>query len=371
MSLHFLPVWLTRVRKLPSNPGSDSSEIGRARTSRRPLSTRRRILFTTIYLVYIIGLVGLGSKLFWKLRFDVPLTGTPQDVDVLQYYYPELRTSGVSEARITRDDGYYDVLMLGASVLEQVSDLFEEELRNRLGNRLRVYKLSRSTRTSRDSFLKYAKLSNQEFDLIVVYHGINDARMNYCPPAQFKDDYTHCHWYKSLQLRVAAKSLTIPALVHDQLHGLFSRGDPEEKYIDYGRTIKTAGPFRRNLEEIVEAAQAKNQHVLLMTFAYYIPKNYSKKKFDRHELGYGQSIFGLPAEVWGKPEYVAATLDAHNAMVRDLAGRYDNLIFVDQQQLLPQDGEHFGDPCHLTEAGCRAFVQNMLRAIDEQLPMRH
>jgi hypothetical protein len=104
-----------------------------------------------------------------------------------------------------------------------------------------------------------------------------------------------------------------------------------------------------------------------MTFAWHIPPDYTREKFESRRLDYGSGLHELPAEVWGRPRHVAATIEAHNTAIRELAGRYDNVIFIDQQRLLPADGEHFSDPCHLTEAGCRAFVENVLSVLKQPL----
>jgi hypothetical protein len=37
--------------------------------------------------------------------------------------------------------------------------------------------------------------------------------------------------------------------------------------------------------------------------------------------------------------------------------------FVDQAALLPRNGRHFADICHLTPAGCEAFVAHLLPAV--------
>ena len=336
-------------------------------TSRVDLSLRKRLFLIAIYLLFITGLCWLGMKVFWKFRYSVPLTKTTQQMDLYEFHYPELWSTGAADAEVAPDDNIFDVLLLGGSVLEQVSEEFEQQLHNcfedEFGLQVRVFTLSKSAHTSRDSFLKYIKLSDKQFDLVVVYHGINDVRMNCCPESVFKDDYTHCAWYRSLQRRLAAGKLTIPGLIREQTANVFALGEPEDKFLEFGGTIKTARPFRHNLEKIVWSAHVKDQIVLLMTFAFFVPTDYSQEKFKRGELDYRPGRYHFPLETWGKPCHVVATIKAHNAQIRDLVKQYDTLIFVDQHRQLQLDGRHFSDPCHLTDVGCRAFVANMLPPI--------
>ena len=62
----------------------------------------------------------------------------------------------------------------------------EMELREQLaylGQRnVRIFNLAMPAHTSRDSWLKYAALRDARFDLVIFYHGINEARVNNAPP---------------------------------------------------------------------------------------------------------------------------------------------------------------------------------------------
>src|SRR5437899_75129 len=100
--------------------------------------------------------------------------------------------------------------------------------------------------------------------------------------------------------------------------------------------IKTIGPFRNNIERIIQIAQKKHEVVLLASFSCYIPDGYSEEKFRSRALDY--TMYGLPVETWGKPACVAKGIDAHNAVIKEFARRYDNVMFVDQQSRIPKSG---------------------------------
>lgn len=336
-------------------------QIDRVLDARRPISLKRRLLFFSLYAIYVIGLIWIGSKLVWLARFGV---ATPEERQIWVHYYPDLERTGALDARLGPHDGYLDVLLLGASTLEQARPAIEERLHATFGERVRIYDLAKSAHTSRDSYLKYKQLENNSFDLIVIYDGINDARMNCCTALQFRDDYSHCTWYRAMYKRIEAGRLTLPDLVLDQSKRFINLGEPDLDLRDEGLQIKTADSFRQNLEYIVSDAAKKRTPVVLMTFAYHIPPDYTKERFRRGELDYAAPR-GMDVETWGHSKAVVDAIDAHNAVIQDLAHRpeYDNVVFVDQLALLPRTGECFTDPCHLTAEGHRKFAENLDQAL--------
>jgi hypothetical protein len=335
-----------------------------ARRKPQARSARRRLLFLAMYCVYLVGLGWLAVRGYYWIRYDVGVVSHQLTTDELwRIHFPKLHTSGVESKPLGRDDGHFDVLLLGASVMEQVADRLESQLRDEMGDRLRVYNLCTAAHTTRDSYWKFTRLAEKDFDLIVVYHGINDARMNCCRPNEFREDYTHCGHYAAIQKQLVGGDVTVTELALQEFGRLIPLGSPKPEMLEFGRTIKTANAFRTNVESIVRAAQSRQRPVLLMTFAYHLPANYSHAKFQQHELDYGEGQYEMEAEVWGRPEYLRATIDAHNREIRRLASEYKNVILIDQLDLMPSEGRYFSDPCHLTDEGCRRFVTNMLPGI--------
>ena len=330
---------------------------------RAPRSLRRRALFRFLWVAYVGGLLlaaGWGYRVY---RLASASSSVHTGHEYWRINYPELAQSGVLDADLRADDGYVDVLLLGASVLEEASRELEARLRDEFGERLRVYQLCRAAHTSRDSVLKYSRIRDKHFDLIINYDGVNDVRMNCCPEEEFRDDYTHCGWYRSMARKEAAETVSLAELLEDEVRFSIPLGEPEPELLQYGSRIKTERPFRDNLAEIIAAAREQNIPVMLMTFAYHIPENYTRDKFDKRELDYGKGRHELPAELWGTPGNLARTLDRQNLMIDELASRYDNVFIVDMRRLMPADGLHFSDPCHLTKEGNRRFVDNMMPAV--------
>ncbi len=315
-------------------------------------------MFRSVYLTYVLVLMWVGVKAFWWFQFDVSPLEAPNEEAVWRYYYPELWKSGAMDSR--QDPDSFQVLLLGGSVLDQAADHLEPALKQSVSENLRLYNASSSAHTSRDSYLKYQNLADKRFDLIVIYHGINDVRMNCCQAEYFREDYTHCNWYNQMQRRLADDPLSIQHLLLDHMISLC---EPPPDMMKFGGTIKTREAFRKNLQAIVEHAGESGTSVVLMTFAYHVPKNYTLKRFKSGKLDYGKGHYQLPVEMWGEPEHVVAAVEAHNDVIRQLAGEHDHVIFVDMQALLPRDGEHFSDLCHLTEAGDQVLVKTLASAV--------
>ena len=343
---------------------SDNSLKTTEPAARHARHRSRRWTRTVLYLVYLAVLAWLGVKLLWWIRFDVPVTQTPNADTVWKSYYPELWKSGAIECHPATDDATLDVLLLGGSVLQQVAQKFESELSAMSARPVRVFSLAASSHTSRDSRNKSWRLRDKPFDWIVFYHGINDVRMNCCSTAEFRQDYSHCAWYDAFSRRLEAGRLTVSSLAVDQLWSQpIELGPPKPAQLDWGDELKTPPAFRDNVAAIVAANQRPGQHVILATFACYIPENYSRDRFQNHELDYGHGQFELAAELWGKPANVIAGVNAHNQQVREVALKYPNTLLVELAHEIPHSSENFSDPCHLTDRGCELFVARLLAAV--------
>jgi lysophospholipase L1-like esterase len=335
-----------------------------------PHSPARRAVFLGVYAMFLVGLVWLGFKVFWSVRAGVPLNEQPVVWDI---YYPQLRRSGVMQADLRRDDGSFDVLMLGASVIDPSFGSMEAQLRKRLEERLagkaRVFNLATSAHTTRDSRNKYEYLTGKHFDLVLVYHAINDVRMNNCRPGTFREDYTHCAWYSSFERRLARGTMSLPLSEQAQSIGqMIGLGEASENLRQHGGDIKTPPAFRKNLERILDLSRERKAKLLLISFAWHIPDNYSPESFAARTLDYSHDLRSCGVEMWGEPDNVRKTLDAHNGVVRTLAKENADVLFADVEAAVPRRGEFFIDPCHLTEAGCRRWVDAVWPEIEKALP---
>lgn len=319
-----------------------------------------------MYSLYLLAVGWVGLKLFVWIEYDVPPTRAANDDDVWRLYYPELWKSGAIEADRTTDDDRLDVLLLGASVLEQVAGPLEKALKARFDTQVRVYNLAISAHTTRDSAKKYERLLDRQFDLIVIYHGINDSRMNCVPAADYRDDYSHCAWYASFERKIQSGASSLRGLATRFRKGKIGLGPPDAENLKHGERIKTAAAFERNLESILRFAKAKKTPVLLMTFATHLPKEYSRAAFEAGKLDYGKGQYQLAVEVWGTPNGVRDAVEAHNGAIRKLHDRYPGADFIDMNARLPRDGATFSDVCHLTPAGLGRFVEIVMPAIERR-----
>jgi hypothetical protein len=336
-----------------------------------PLQTgfrfRRRVVIGFAYALWLGVLCWGGTKLFWWWQYGVAVTDRPGVDTVWQTFYPEIDASGVLEAKLSPSDGFYDVLLLGGSVLEQTAPVVDSALRAELGNAVRLFNLARAAHTSRDSYLKFTRFGDRHFDLVIFYDGINDARMNCCPDSVFRPDYSHFGWYCVFRQRLEAGGMTVSDIVKKSLAGMHDFPSDFEQWQSYGEKVKTVEPYRKNLEPIIAAAEQRHCPIALMTFAYHIPPGYSDEAFLEKRLDYGPGQYGSTIRTWGTPQGVRAAIDAHNGVIRELAGRYKNVILIDQQAAMPPNGKNFSDACHLTTEGIDVFVRHLMDSIRPEL----
>jgi len=357
------------------------NDDSRTQSPRPARARRRRILRKVGYLLYLLVFLELGARAYWMLGRGVPLRA--HTYDWYAQYFPGLEDSGIADAELGPDDGHFDVLLLGGSVLGKLHAHHEQTLRNALGfavdEPVRLYNFAYPAHTTRDSVLKYRLVRDRPVDLVIVYHGINDARMNNCSREMFRDDYTHAAWYHEIERMEAHTGLlpyaVLPFTLERQLirllgaetFGLYvPRHAPKEAMTRFGGDIKTVEPFRRNLSEIVETAGRTATPVLIMTFDWYLPEGYSLDAFMAGELDYDGHDH--PTEIWGTPPHVVAAIEAHNEVLQTYAENApDHVIYLDMQPVIPDGRAYWNDICHLTDAGERLWLRAMGIAVARRL----
>jgi hypothetical protein len=340
---------------------------------RRPLLVAVAALVAS---VATLALLEVSARLYWRVGWGIPLA---RPRTVLCALYPELWDVEWKDRDLVRA-GAPSILLLGGSALHPQWGNVEQELRERLTAALRrpvaIVNMAAIGHTSRDSYIKYRALAGRHFDLVVFYHGINDTRANNAPPEVFRPDYSHYAWYASVDvldrhrddrfvLPYTVEFLAIRARDRLGLVRYVPMDAPRAEWLPYGRDIKSAAAFAANLDGVLEIARARHEPVLLMTFATWVPPGYSQAAFTARTLDY--TLHLSPIEMWGTPANVAAAVARHNEIVRDVAARDGTLRLVDQERAMPKGRRWFNDVCHLTSAGSRRFVANMLPAVVEAL----
>lgn len=323
-----------------------------------------------VYVLFLCLLLEITARVEWSTRRHVPFFSP-----VRYFYYPELVP--VEKAKIVKGDKRFDILLLGGSVLTKewgdIPRLLEERVAYATKRRVRVYDLAASAHTTLDSYYKYRHVMDKSFDLVIIYHGINDVRLNNCPPQIYKEDYSQYSWYKVINFFEAHPVLAHLASVYSIYYHFIriqedlasppkyiSRKMPYKKWLKYGSQIRTATAFKRNIGRILEIAKKKGEPVLLMSFCYYVPPNYSLKAFNARKLDY--TLFTAPIGVWGTPKNVVKGIDVHNAVIKGFA-HYPGVTYVDLKASFPQSGQYFNDICHFTQEGCARFVDGIFNAV--------
>jgi len=323
-------------------------------------------------LIAIVVVVAEGAtRAFWRIKFSVPMRDPGS---VLYSHYPELMK--VDQLKPTHVDTYFDVLLLGGSVLNEKSGTVGKELQEQLTLSgkwsVRVFNMARSAHTSRDSLLKYKHLGDARFEMVVFYHGINEARANNVPPELFKEDYSHYSWYEVVNTLTPYHKATSFSLAYTpaylavrikqvlQSQNYVPVHSPRKEWAQYGSNLKSVLAFERNLKEIVAIAAVRGDGLLLMTFALHIPEDYSERGFQEKRLDY--LLHRSPVKLWGDLRNVVAAVEAHNRVLRRVMQENDTTLFVDQATQIERSATFFNDLCHFTTRGSAKFVENMIPA---------
>ncbi len=347
-------------------------------TRNKARSWRKKIRFGVLYVLFLFVVAEVGARVYWRITAWVS-PWHPSEL-VTQRFYPELGSRLHQEASDPHDDGF-DILLLGGSVLHDdwgdIHDRLVRGLHDAGLDDARVFNLAVPAHTSRDSLLKYQWCveRNEPFDLVVVYHGINETRMNNCPPGMFREDYSHVSWYamvNALHPQSVANWVLFPYTVRyawvsllDQAGAYAPRTRPKPEWMPYGASVHTEAAFEKNIRQIVEMAGDRGEAVVLVTFAYRVVED-PPEEFDPRQMpGYAIPDFkgACPIEIWGQLSHVTGAIDLHNGALRRLADRYAHVTLFDQAALMSQDPRYFCDICHFTRAGCERFVENLIPVI--------
>lgn len=328
-----------------AGPSSGSTSGGPAPPRRMP-PTRRKLLFATAVFAGFVLALEIAARVFLSASYGLSLFAPK----VLARFYPPVIEVLAQAPR--RGDDRFDVLLLGASVLHEAYGSIEPRLERALaaaGHDVVIHNVSLPAQSSRDSLLKYELLRDQRFDLVVVYHAINDARTNNCPEEMYRDDYRHMDWYVLVQDPIHASpgpSMLVYLVRHFALKARLrmeaDRYLPREalpaSWLAHGAELKSVDPFRENLRQILELARERGDPVLLATYA-----------IDPAHPEYA---------AWGTRPNLVAAVRAHNDVVRVLADEYD-VALADQAVSMPRGDLYYDDICHLSGEGSQAFVDRL------------
>ncbi len=287
----------------------------------------------------------------------------------------------------------FRILTLGASAFitrnfqPQIQALLNENpLFVEQGLKVRVASAGVPAHMTYDSLWKYRYwYDGYDFDLVIFYHGINDARANNYPREAFRDDYTQFSYYQRfrpafdwieqhpslsrsflvtwvMKLGLGAKSILAPE---------FQREAPYNSPLDdpwraEAGDLKTPPVFARNVEAVMALAESRDQPFLLLTYTYYVPKGYSNERFLAQDLDYSFMEESVATEVWGWSYHIHAAIEAHDAVVREIASEHPEVLFFDMERFMPKDGKHFIDICHWTDLGQERFAQGVVEALQSK-----
>jgi lysophospholipase L1-like esterase len=293
----------------------------------------------------------------WLLPLALPL---PRDVWLMGFAASDPIVDGVPVNALgftgdlaagAKPPGTLRVLTLGGSAL--FNRRFTERLRARLAaeapGRIEILGAALRAHTSRSSLLKWRLLRDRDFDVVILYEGINDLYANHVDPALYREDYAHLGaWY--VRGPMLDRSVIGRRVYNDLLHRPAAGRGTASGF----RSIET---LRANLRELVGSIRAHGGEPVLSTTAWAIPADYDRERFLRGELGYAnpERHDDQPVERWGPAPWVREGLQRTNVAIHELAAETGAPLF-DAEAALGRDLRWFGDVCHPSEAGVDRLV---------------
>ncbi|MCE9534053.1 MAG: hypothetical protein K8T89_23490 [Planctomycetes bacterium] len=349
------------------NPTQAMPTVVRPKMGWQQLRKRTRVVLIGTLLLGTLFVLELGARFFWAAKKQVPFFGTSQ---IWKTFYPEWNLSNIEASPTTRDDEFFDVLILGASTVADpaVRLSLKAELEKAVTRPVRVWGLACPGRLSLDNVRLYERLQDRRFDLVLYYQGINDVFMNNTPPGSFRDDYSHSYHlkrYESFQKQASIPYFTLPFTI-EYLVGMQAdlwviTDRPRGNWGHYASDLRIPPVFEANLERLVAIAAQRADKFMIMSFAYYIPENYTDEAFEAKQLDYDAHTTAI--KTWGKAEPIRKGIDAHNDAIFRVRDRHPELMFLDQRALIPDGKKYWNDCCHFTDLGSLLWAQNVAKIV--------
>ncbi len=248
--------------------------------------------------------------------------------------------------------GTVRVLTLGGSVF--FNRRFTERLTQALAGvsdvKVEVVGAALQTHTTRSSLLKYRKVFRDlDFDVVLIYHGVNDLWMHHVADSDFRADYSHYDpWYRR---NILLDNSILCRLLYNAV-----LWRPPAKHVN-GATAAGFRMFEHYMGDLVRECKDAGAEPVLISFAWYIPETYTLEAFKRGELDYSHpgAYMTSPVELWGGVDYVEAGIHRHNAITASIA-ESEHVPHLDQAKAMPRSGRYFDDPVHLSDEGVQVFV---------------
>jgi hypothetical protein len=247
------------------------------------------------------------------------------------------------------------ILTLGGSAMfnRRMTERLIESLSMATSVRLEIQGGALRSHSTRASLIKYKEhFYKYSFDYVLIYHAINDLWMNNVALENFKADYSH---YKPWYNRNAV-------LTHSVIARYFYGNhiwNPSQR-LDNGSQFSSCQTFEQNIRELIRLIKSNNGFPILMTFAWYIPDDYTETKFYQGRLGYNNptDYNRCQVEMWGSVDYVKEGLMRHNSIIRKIA-REEQVMLIDIEgtDTFQNNQQNFGDVCHFSEDGTKIFIK--------------
>ena len=130
------------------------------------------------------------SRKFFEKEYNIPYRHPSR---ILQAIYPVLKR--IEKKKPSRDDNFFNILILGSSVLErewgEVEKCLSEQIALSGHKNVRIFNFSTSGLISLDSLHQYRAVEAFNFDLVLFYPSGVEAKVDNVPPELFREDYSH------------------------------------------------------------------------------------------------------------------------------------------------------------------------------------
>ena len=155
--------------------------------------TRKKIILFFVLIMLVFFAVEITARIYYSTSRGISFFSAPKDQMIM--WYPNLKE--LYEYNYSEEK--FNVLLLGGSALTDdwgnIPNEIIKSLEATVDKKVNLVNLAAAATNTRDTLFKYLETHKKKFDLVILYHGINENRANNVPLYLWKDDYSHFSWY--------------------------------------------------------------------------------------------------------------------------------------------------------------------------------
>jgi|GEM_PF-2662604 len=282
-----------------------------------------------------------------------------------RYYLPALTGHNLGfiqkEPALEKADGVTRILCVGTSTVEMGFPRPLQDILNvKYPGRFEVINAGIPGATVLNNFMNYSLIWRKlKPDIVVLEHNIDDIRPNGNMPFYISADYPERekHYIEQNSL---SRNTSLPAL-YRLAYGVFFRG-LDDNNRRKGPADEGIDRYETTLNSFVDLIKGSGAVPVFMTYQPTLSAGEKRGKYSEEFFSYIIAFYQIMFFDF-TIEGTMRTIDAHNEIIREVAGEKD-LPLADTVGMIPRIDKFYKDGTHLSETGSILVAYKLINVLE-------